>query len=88
MKKKLITLENVEEFIVDNELNMSKDMIILPKVNDYLKNKGIKIKYTSTGCKGLEDRIRFMLLKEFNVSDEIVVNEVLKKIKGDMNNGY
>lgn len=88
MKKKLITLENVEEFIVDNELNMSKDMIILPKVNDYLKNKGIKVKYTSTGCKGLEERIKSMLLKEFNVSDERVISEVLKKIKGDMNNGY
>lgn len=88
MKKKLITLENVEEFIVGDELNMSKDMILLPKVNDYLKNKGVKIRYVSDSCKSLEERIKLILTKDFNISDERVIGEVLKKIKGGINNGY
>ena len=88
MKKKLITLENVEEFIVGDELNMSKDMILLPKVNDYLKNKGVKIQYVSDSCKSLEERIKFILTKDFNISDERVIGEVLKKVKGGINNGY
>ncbi|WP_297433471.1 hypothetical protein [uncultured Cetobacterium sp.] len=87
MKKKLITLENVEEFIVGDELNMSKDMILLPKVNDYLKNKGVKIRYVSDSCKSLEERIKLILTKDFNISDERVISEVLKKIKGGINNG-
>lgn len=88
MKKKLITLENVEEFIVGDELSMSKNMILLPKVNDYLKNKGVKIKYVSDSCKSLEERIKLILTKEFNVTDERVIGEVLKKVKGGINNGY
>lgn len=88
MKKKLITLENVEEFIVGDELSMSKNMILLPKVNDYLKNKGVKIKYVSDSCKSLEERIKLILTKEFNVTDEKVIGEVLKKVKGGINNGY
>ncbi len=88
MKKKLITLENVEELIIGDELNISKDMILLPKVNDYLKNKGVKIRYISDGCKSLEERIKLILTKDFNVSDERVIGEVLKKVKGGINNGY
>ena len=88
MKKKLITLENVEEFIVGDGLNMSKDMILLPKVNDYLKNKGVKIRYVSDSCKSLEERIKLILTKDFNISDERVIGEVLKKVKGGINNGY
>ena len=88
MKKKLITLENVEEFIVGDELNMSKDMILLPKVNDYLKNKGVKIRYVSDSCKSLGERIKLILTKDFNISDERVIGEVLKKVKGGINNGY
>lgn len=88
MKKKLITLENVEEFIVGDELNMSKDMILLPKVNDYLKNKGVKIRYVSDSFKSLEERIKLILTKDFNISDERVIGEVLKKVKGGINNGY
>lgn len=88
MKKKLITLENVEEFIVGDELNMSKDMILLPKVNDYLKNKGVKIRYVSDSCESLEERIKLILTKDFNISDERVIGEVLKKVKGGINNGY
>ena len=88
MKKKLITLENVEEFIVGDELNMSKDMILLPKVNDYLKNIGVKIQYVSDSCKSLEERIKLILTKDFNISDERVIGEVLKKVKGGINNGY
>ena len=88
MKKKLITLENVEEFIVGDELNMSKDMILLPNVNDYLKNKGVKIRYVSDSCKSLEERIKLILIKDFNISDERVIGEVLKKVKGGINNGY
>lgn len=88
MKKKLITLENVQEFIVEDELSMSKNMILLPKVNDYLKNKGVKIKYVSDSCKYLEERIKLILTKEFNVTDEKVIGEVLKKVKGGINNGY
>lgn len=87
MKKKLITLENVEEFIVGDELNMSKDMILLPKVNDYLKNKGVKIRYVSDSCKSLEERIKLILTKDFNIADEKVIGEVLKKIKGGIKNG-
>ena len=88
MKKKLVTLENVEEFIVGDELNMSKDMILLPKVNDYLKNKGVKIRYVSNSCQSLEERIKFILEKDFNISDKRIINEVLKKVKGGITNGY
>lgn len=88
MKKKLITLENVEEYILGDQLNISKDMILLPKVKDYLKNKEIKIKYVSDSCKSLEERIRTILDSEFNIVDERVISEVLKKVKGGINNGY
>ncbi|MGL5901442.1 MAG: hypothetical protein ACRCZO_02050 [Cetobacterium sp.] len=81
-------MENVEGFIVGDELNISKDMILLPKVNDYLKNKGIRTRYISNSCKSLEERIKLILTKDFNISDEKVIGEVLKKVKGGINNGY
>ncbi|MGL5056407.1 MAG: hypothetical protein ACRC6A_03415 [Fusobacteriaceae bacterium] len=87
MKKKLITLENVDEIIFEGELNMTKDMILLAKVNDYLKNKGIKIKYISKKSETLEERIKFILKNSFNLLDDKINDEVIKKIKGSINHG-
>ncbi|WP_297596725.1 hypothetical protein [uncultured Cetobacterium sp.] len=85
MKRKLITLENVQDYICEKEINITKDMIIPPKVNDYLKNNGIRMLFLE---EKLEEKIKKILKEEFKILDEDKVDEIIKKVKGGLSNGY
>ncbi|MEG3013649.1 MAG: hypothetical protein RR795_04190 [Cetobacterium sp.] len=84
MKKKLITLENIQNYVCEKEILVTKDMIIPPKVNDYLKVNGIRIIFAE---EQIDERIKKILKNEFEILDEDKINEVIRKIKGGLNSG-
>lgn len=85
LKKKLINLENISEFIKDKEFFKSKNMIISPNVNDYLKVKGIKI-VNEKEC--LKSRIEKLLKTDFNIKDEVTLQKIIAKVEEAIKNGY
>jgi len=89
-KKILITLRNIEKYICGSEFYVSKDMILLPTVKDYLKEKNIKLSYNKIKESkeiSLEDRIKMILKKEFNVIENDKVNRIIKIVKEMVGNG-
>lgn len=89
MKKKLINLENIKEFIVDKEFYKTKNMIISPNVNDYLKINGIK---TVTQDTPKEEciimRIKKILKTDFKITDDSILKKITTKVEEAIKNGY
>lgn len=89
MKKKLINLENIKEFIVDKEFYKTKNMIISPNVNDYLKINGIK---TVTQDTSKEEciimRIEKILKTDFKITDDSILKKITTKVEEAIKNGY
>lgn len=82
MSKILLTLENINNYIVDNQIIIEKNMLLSSSVKDYLAEKGIEISYGKKENKdeSLELRVKRILEKEFKVVDTKVVELVLKRI--------
>jgi len=45
MRKRLITVKNLFEYVQENELVIQADMIITPGAKDIIRDKGIGVKY-------------------------------------------
>lgn len=78
MKKKLVTIGNFSEFISGNKFIASKDMIITPGAKDKIREAGAEVVYEN---QGLELKIKEILIKEFNITDDSMIEKVLDKIK-------
>lgn len=85
MKKKLITLNNIEEFIEDKKFTVSKEMILQPSVKDYLKNRGISIIYSDENILKKAEEI---LKNEFKIKNNEVIIDVIERLKGVLKNEY
>ncbi len=89
LKRKLINLENVKEYIVEKEFHKEKNMIISPNVNDYLKVNGIKIVNAGENKMGdIKIRIENILKNEFNITDDSTLKKAIKKVEEVIKNGY
>lgn len=102
MSKKLITKDNVHDYICENKFYKEKNMIITPGVLDYLKEKNIKIvQHVDGTCtiseeknikptidpnlvadESLEDKIKRILSNDFNINDKLIVDKIIKIVKG------
>lgn len=85
MKKKLITLNNIEEFIENKKFTVSKEMILQPSVKDYLKNRGISIIYSDENILKKAEEI---LKNEFKIKNNEVIINVIERLKGVLKNEY
>lgn len=85
MARKLISLRNVDENIVDDKFYVSKDMILTSGVKDYLKEKHIDLVYgeiekkEESEQKNLRPMIEKILKEDFNIVDNNMVEIILKK---------
>ncbi|MCS5422389.1 MULTISPECIES: hypothetical protein [Psychrilyobacter] len=89
-KKILITLRNIDEYICGSDFYVSKNMILSPIVKDCLKERDIKLSYSEAKENkeiSLENRIKIILEKEFNVVEKEKVNKIIKIIEEMVKNG-
>lgn len=93
MGKKLITPKNLDEYIIEGqkELIVDRNMIISPGAKDLLDDKNILIIYGEDIPKKdfenkdlIEDKIRKILSKEYNIENnedmKVLVKEIYEKI--------
>ena len=78
MKKKLVTIGNFSEFICGKKFIASSDMIITPGAKDKIREAGAEIVFED---QGLELKIKEILVKDFNITDNSMVERVIEKIK-------
>ncbi|MBP9478039.1 MAG: hypothetical protein KBF12_05400 [Sebaldella sp.] len=78
MKKKLVTIGNFSEFICGKKFIASKDMIITSGARDKIREAGVEVVYED---QGLELKIKEILVKDFNITDNSMVERVIEKIK-------
>lgn len=71
MKKRLITVKNLSEFVQNKELVVQADMIITPGAKDIIREQGVKIRYEKSFC-------------ESNCESENKVKNEIKKDCGDL----
>ncbi|MBC2855076.1 hypothetical protein H3N56_01030 [Cetobacterium sp. 2A] len=82
MAKKLITLDNINEYLCGEEFYVSKDMILPPNIKDYLKEKNVKVIYNNDS-----ELIVKILKEEYKIIDDRKINEILRKVKDVIKDG-
>ena len=50
MKKRLITVKNLSEFVQNKELVVQADMIITPGAKDMIREQGVEVRYEKSFC--------------------------------------
>ena len=50
MRKRLITVKNLFEYVQENELVIQADMIITPGAKDIIREQGVEIRYEKSFC--------------------------------------
>lgn len=95
MKKKLITQNNLGDYLDDNmsEFVVDERMILSPSVLDALKEKGINVVYKKNienynlNTNSFRNKVKLLLSREFGIMEEEKVDEiverVVKKIEGE-----
>ena len=91
MKKRLITVKNLSEFVQNKELVVQADMIITPGARDKIREQGVEVVYEKSCCeakrKGRKDSQDFekkiveILVKEYNITDPATVQKILSRLK-------
>ena len=95
MRKRLITVKNLFEYVQENELVIQADMIITPGAKDIIRDKGIGVKYEKCcceseskmkneikkDCQNLEQKVIDIIKKEFKITDSETVQKILSKLK-------
>ena len=71
MKKRLITVKNLSEFVQNKELVVQADMIITPGAKDILMEHRVEVRYEKSFC-------------ESNCESENKVKNEIKKDCGDL----
>ena len=67
MKKRLITVKNLSEFVQNKELVVQADMIITPGAKDMIREQGVEVRYEKSFC-------------ESNCESENKVKNEIKKV--------
>lgn len=78
MKKKLVTIGNFSEYILGKKFIATGNMIITPGARDKIREAGAEIVYEN---QDLELKIKEILEKEFNITDNSMVQKVIDKIR-------
>ena len=95
MKKRLITVKNLSEFVQNKELVIQADMIITPGAKDMIRQQGVEVRYEKSCCESenkvkngmkkdcgdLEKKVIEILVKEYKITDPETVQKILSKLK-------
>ena len=95
MRKRLITVKNLFEYVQENELVIQADMIITPGAKDIIREKEIGVKYEKCcceseskmkneikkDCQNFEKKVIDIITKEFKITDSETVQKILSKLK-------
>lgn len=90
MGKKLITAVNYLDYICDNKLFITSDVIVTPGAKDKIRKDGVEIIYNKdSSCenketpsnKEIEKKIIEMLVKDFGITAPEVIEKILQKVK-------
>lgn len=82
MKKTLVTRKNLDDFLHDNCIYVSGEMILTPGAKDAIREKNYELVYGIASCKcevppvasvntevSLEDKIKEILVKEYKIEN-------------------
>lgn len=83
MKKILINKDNINNFIKDKKFNKTKEMIISPSANDYLRANNIKIITVDN-----QKKIETILKTDFNIVDKQILEKIVLQVEEALKNGY
>lgn len=87
MGKKLITLNNLNEYLCGQEFYVAKDMILSPSAKDYFREKNIRIVYGDES-KEIDTHLIYSILKdEYGILDESTIRRIIKKVEDVIKNG-
>ena len=91
MKKRLITVKNLSEFVQNKELVVQADMIITPGAKDIIREQGVEVRYEKSFCESnceikkdcgdLERKVIEILVKDYKITDFETVQKILSKLK-------
>ena len=82
MKKRLITVKNLSEFVQNKELVVQADMIITPGAKDIIREQGVEVKNEiKKDCGDLERKVIEILVKDYKITDFETVQKILSKLK-------
>ena len=88
MKKILIKLDTIGNYIKENKFYKTQEMIITPMIKDYLAKENIEIIYEATGLEkninkidSCDELIKKILKENYNIVSCEEVRKITKKIK-------
>ncbi|WP_053955153.1 hypothetical protein [Inediibacterium massiliense] len=87
MAKKLITKNNVNQYVCENKIYLDKDMLLSPGVKDILRDKNIMIIYEQKKERiDMKNSISHILLEDYHVKDDKTRDAILQKVLDKINN--
>ena len=86
MKRELVKLEKINDYITENKFYKKKNMIITSSIEDYLKKEKIDIVYEKeniniNSIKACEIIIKEILKGNYNAVGIEQIKEIIEKIK-------
>lgn len=87
MSKKLISANNIQEYLCGDKFYVEKDMILSSGAKDYCKERNITLVYggkceTCEPAETLKEMVVRVLKNDFNIVDEKLVEIIVKRCEG------
>ena len=84
MKKRLITVKNLSEFVQNKELVVQADMIITPGAKDIIREQGVEVRYEKSFCESnckSENKVKNEIKKDCQNFEKKVIDIITKEFK-------
>ena len=84
MKKRLMTVKNLSEFVQNKELVVQADMIITPGAKDIIREQGVKVRYEKSFCESnceSENKVKNEIKKDCEDLERKVIEILVKDYK-------
>ena len=84
MKKRLITVKNLSEFVQNKELVVQADMIITPGAKDMIREQGVEVRYEKSFCESnceSENKVKNEIKKDCGDLERKVIDIITKEFK-------
>ena len=84
MKKRLITVKNLSEFVQNKELVVQADMIITPGSKDIISEQGVEVRYEKSFCESnceSENKVKNEIKKDCEDLERKVIEILVKDYK-------
>ena len=79
MKKRLITVKNLSEFVQNKELVVQADMIITPGAKDIIREQGVEVRYEKSFCESNCESENKEMWIEYDPEVRILPGDILIK---------